>query len=128
MLEKTPTLAPFHVYARRQLRHLVAALVVVAIGLSVGILGYHWIARLSWLDSLLNASMILGGMGPVDRLDSSASKVFASAYALFAGLVFMITMGILVTPLAHRLAHRLHLEEEHRRKSASNAQNQKPGA
>jgi hypothetical protein len=120
-----PTLTPFHVYARRQLRHLVAALVVVAIALSLGVAGYHWIARLGWLDSLLNASMILGGMGPVDRLESPASKIFASGYALFAGLVFMVTMGILVTPLVHRLAHRAHLEEEHRRKTAKDAADQK---
>jgi hypothetical protein len=116
---QSPKLAPFHIYVRRQFLHFIGALIVVGIALGIGIFGYHWIARLPWLDSLLNASMILGGMGPVDPLHSSAAKLFASFYALFAGLVFMVTMGILVTPLVHRLAHRLHLEEEDRHNSGA---------
>lgn len=116
-----PKLAPLEVYARRQIRHLLGALAVVAVALSLGIAGYHWIAKLPWLDSLLNASMILGGMGPVDPLTSAPAKFFASIYALFAGLVFMVTMGILVTPLVHRLAHALHIDEEHRRRKTKDA-------
>jgi hypothetical protein len=126
--DEIPRLAPLEVYARRQIRHLVGALLVVAIALTLGIAGYHWIAKLPWLDSLLNASMILGGMGPVDQLNSAPAKLFASFYALFAGLVFMVTMGILVTPLVHRLTHALHIEEEHRRKTAKDTSAPKPSS
>jgi len=74
------------------------------------VLGYHLTERLSWVDSILNASMILGGMGPVNTMDTVAGKLFASAYALFSGVAFLVTVGILVAPLAHRLLHRLHLD------------------
>ena len=79
-------LAPFNVFVRRQLLHAAAAFVLVAFALGVGIAGYHWIAAEDWTDSLLNASMILSGEGPVDRLPTRAAKIFASAYALFGGL------------------------------------------
>ena len=80
--------------------------------LVLGILGYHFIAGLKWVDALLNAAMILTGMGPVDPLNSNAAKVFASAYALFSGVVFITATGILLTPIFHRALHRFHLEEK----------------
>jgi hypothetical protein len=110
-------LAPFNVFVRRQLLHAAAAFALVAFALGIGIAGYHWIAGEDWTDSLLNASMILSGEGPVDRLPTGAAKIFASAYALFGGLVFMVTMGLILTPLVHRLLHRLHIEEDHRRRA-----------
>lgn len=110
-------LAPLEVFLRRQLYHVAAAFMVAAFALGIGIAGYHWIARLGWTDSLLNASMILSGMGPVDRLPTRAAKIFASVYALFGGLVFMVTMGLILTPLVHRLLHRLHIEEDQRRRA-----------
>jgi hypothetical protein len=66
---------------------------------------------LSWIDSLLNASMILGGMGPVDPLQSTAAKVFASCYALFSGLAFIGVAGVMLAPFAHRLLHRFHIQQ-----------------
>jgi hypothetical protein len=81
------------------------------VSLAVGILGYHFLEGLSWIDSLLNASMILGGMGPIDGLKSTAAKIFASFYALFSGIVFLVIVGILVAPVVHRILHRMHLEE-----------------
>jgi hypothetical protein len=84
---------------------------VAALSLFAGILGYHYIARQSWIDSLLNASMILGGMGPVGDLHSDAAKVFASIYALFSGLVFIGMLGMLLAPFVHRLMHRFHIDE-----------------
>jgi hypothetical protein len=111
-----PNLAPWHVFLRRQGIHLAAALGVLLIGLGIGVAGYHWIAGLAWVDALLNASMILAGMGPVDVLPTRTAKIFASGYALFAGLLFMVTMGIVVSPLAHRLIHRLHLDDSRRKK------------
>jgi hypothetical protein len=79
--------------------------------------GYHWIAQESWIDALLNASMILSGEGPVDRLATNAAKIFASIYALFGGVVFIVTMGLILTPMVHRLLHRLHIEEDRRRRT-----------
>ncbi len=84
---------------------------VIGFALVLGILGYHFIAGFNWVDSLLNASMILSGMGPVGELKSDAAKVFASAYALFSGLVLITATGILLAPIFHRVLHRFHFEE-----------------
>ena len=85
---------------------------LIGSSLVLGILGYHFIAGLEWVDALLNAAMILTGMGPVDPLNSNAAKVFASAYALFSGVVFITATGILLTPIFHRVLHRFHIEEK----------------
>jgi len=103
-------LLPFRLFLRRLVNHFVVALLFMAGALFIGILGYHLTEGLGWLDSLLNASMILGGMGPVDTLKTDAGKVFASFYALFSGVVFLVIAGTLIAPFAHRLLHRLHLE------------------
>lgn len=76
----------------------------------LGVLGYHFIAGFTWVDSLLNASMILAGMGPVNPIENEAGKIFASAYALFSGVVFLGSVGVLFAPLYHRFLHRFHLE------------------
>ncbi|MDQ7850119.1 MAG: hypothetical protein QN152_02230 [Armatimonadota bacterium] len=106
----TEPLLPRRKFLRRFILHALAATGVVVISLGLGIIGYHVLAGLSWLDALLNASMILTGMGPVDVLRTGEGKLFASFYALFSGIVFLVTAGILVAPVAHRLLHRLHLE------------------
>ena len=85
---------------------------MVLIALSVGVAGYHWIAGLGWVDALLDASMILGGMGPVNPLPTNAAKLFASGYALFSGLVFIAVMGIVLSPIAHRMLHKFHIDEK----------------
>lgn len=105
----TEPLLPRRRFFRRLALHSLAATGVVAVSLGLGILGYHLLAGLSWLDALLNASMILAGMGPVDVLRSAQAKLFASLYALFSGVVFLVTAGILVAPVVHRMLHRLHL-------------------
>jgi hypothetical protein len=97
-------------FIRRVGYHALIALLFIAVALGVGVLGYHWLGHLNWIDSLLNASMILGGMGPVDPLQSNAAKVFASCYALFSGLAFIGIAGVMLAPFAHRLLHRFHLE------------------
>jgi len=83
---------------------------VVFASLFIGIAGYHFTEGLPWLDSFLNASMILGGMGPVNELHTNGGKIFASFYSLFSGIVFLLIAGILIAPFAHRFLHRLHLE------------------
>jgi hypothetical protein len=97
-------------FLRRVGRHGLVALGVLAFGLGIGILGYHYLAHLAWIDSLLNASMILGGMGPVDPLTTTTAKLFASFYALFSGLMFVGIVSVLLAPFVHRLLHRVHLE------------------
>jgi hypothetical protein len=96
----------------RVLGHLLLAVTLISLGLGIGVLGYHHLCGLGWLDSILNASMILGGMGPVDPLVTPSAKLFASFYALFSGLAFVGIASLIVAPFAHRLVHRLHLDEE----------------
>jgi hypothetical protein len=105
-------LAPISIFVKRIMVSIAIAGSLAMIALTIGVAGYHWIAGLHWIDALLNASMILGGMGPVDPLTSNSAKVFASIYALFSGLVFIGIMGIVLTPLAHRMMHRFHAEEK----------------
>jgi len=68
--------------------------------------------QLDWLDALLNAAMLLGGMGPVDKPVTDGGKLFASLYALFAGIVFLVAIGVMLAPIVHRLLHRFHLDDE----------------
>ncbi|MDQ3831738.1 MAG: hypothetical protein M3361_21070 [Candidatus Tectomicrobia bacterium] len=98
-------------FARRLLRHGGVAALLVGLSLAVGTVGYHITAGLAWLDALLNAVMILTGMGPVAPLQSPAAKLFAMAFALYAGVVFLAVTGIMLAPLAHRILHWLHLDD-----------------
>ena len=99
-------------FALRVAQHLGFGLFFVALALGIGVAGYHFIAGLPWIDSLLNASMILGGMGPVDTLTSAPAKIFASAYALFSGLAFIGIASVMLAPFVHRLLHTFHLDED----------------
>lgn len=99
-------------FVQRLLIHGVAAFLLMFVSLLIGVVGYHRIGGLGWVDSILNASMILGGMGPVDPLQSNAAKLFAAFYALFSGVVFLVVVGIMIAPMAHRLLHYLHLDED----------------
>ncbi len=109
---KSQPLLPLDLFLRRLARHLFVALFFMSLALGIGIAGYHVTEGFGFLDSLLNASMILGGMGPVDPVRTPAGKIFASFYALFSGVVFLVIAGIIIAPLAHRLLHRLHLEAD----------------
>ena len=80
--------------------------------LGVGMSIYHWVEGLAWADSFLNSAMLLGGMGPVDRLTTTAGKWLAGAYALFAGLVFIVLAGVMLAPVIHGVLHKFHLEAE----------------
>jgi hypothetical protein len=92
------------------------ALGVAVVALLVGTLGYHYLASLAWLDAELNAAMILTGMGPVDPMKTNAAKIFASGYALFSGIVFLTSMGIVLSPVFHRVVHKFHLDDDDNRK------------
>jgi hypothetical protein len=107
-------LAPRATYHARILRNAGVAVVILGGSLGIGVVGYHVSGGLSWLDSLYNASMILGGMGPIDTrpVVPDAEKWFASAYALFAGVVFLVSVAVLLAPILHRALHRFHLSDE----------------
>ncbi len=98
-------------FVKRVAGHFIIALIVLGAGLAIGVLGYHVLGKLNWVDSFLNASMILGGMGPVDPLPSQPAKIFASCYALFAGLAFVGIASLIIAPFAHRMLHRFHLDK-----------------
>jgi hypothetical protein len=97
-------------FALRVWLHFLVASGIVFVSLVVGMAGYHLLARFSWLDSFLNASMLLGGMGPVGDIPTSSGKIFAGVYALYAGLVLITASAVLLAPVLHRLLHRLHLD------------------
>ncbi len=99
-------------FLRRWFRHAGVASLILLGSLGIGVAGYHWLEGLSWLDAFLNAAMLLGGMGPVNALQTSGGKLFAGLYALYAGIVFLAVAGLLFAPLIHRLLHRFHLEDD----------------
>jgi hypothetical protein len=101
---KTEKLVPLPRFIRR-----VALSLLVALG--IGVLGYHLTARLGWIDSVLNAAMILTGMGPVAAMETTGAKLFASGYALFSGVVFLSSVSFTLAPLFHRMMHQFHIEE-----------------
>jgi len=109
---KHQNVAPMPVFLKRLALCFGLALLLILTALCIGIAGYHGIAGLTWIDSLLNASMILGGMGPVNLLTNTGGKIFASAYALFSGLVFIAVMGVIFSPLLHRMLHKFHMDDK----------------
>ncbi|EPR67763.1 hypothetical protein ADICYQ_3189 [Cyclobacterium qasimii M12-11B] len=103
-------LLPFPDFVKRVFSYGSIAFAILIVSLGIGILGYHYIGELEWIDSLYNASMILTGMGPIDEMSTDAAKFFASGYALFSGVIFLSTVAIFFAPFAHRLMHLLHIE------------------
>lgn len=103
---------PVKVFYRRILHSLSVAGIILSACLIMGILGYHYTTGMPWIDALHNASMILSGMGPVVEIKTISGKLFSSFYALFSGIAFITNIGIILAPAAHRLFHRLHVEEE----------------
>jgi hypothetical protein len=99
-------------FAQRLIGHLLVALGLVIGSLAIGMVGYKAFEKLSWIDAFLNASMLLSGMGPVNDPQTFAGKLFAGLYALYSGLVFLITAALIFTPLFHRLLHRFHWNEK----------------
>ena len=108
---KQKKLAPVSVFIKRLAFSIIISSLFILVMLAIGIAGYHWIAGFGWIDSLLNASMILGGMGPVGELQTTGAKIFASVYALLSGLVFVGVMGVIISPILHRMLHRIHIDE-----------------
>ena len=109
---RAATPVPRAQFLRRVARHFGLASSLMLGSLGAGIVGYHHFERLGWLDAFLNAAMILGGMGPVDVPRSPGGKLFAGLYALYAGLLFLVVVGLVGAPILHRLLHKFHWDEE----------------
>ena len=107
---RTKPLPPPGTLVARLARHGAIAAAMIVVSLGIGVAGYHATAGLPWIDALLNASMILTGMGPVDPLQNAGAKLFASAYALFSGVAFLTIVAVVMAPLAHRF--HLELDED----------------
>jgi hypothetical protein len=100
------------VFLRRLANSAAIGLVIIAISLSIGMLGYHLTERLSWLDAFVNAAMLLGGEGPIDPPRSAGGKLFEGLYALYCGLAVITIAGVMFAPVIHRALHKFHLERE----------------
>jgi hypothetical protein len=103
-------LLPPRAFLHRFARSLAAGLALIAVSLAAGMIGYHTLAGLSWIDSFLDASMILSGMGPVATLTTTKAKLFAGCYAIYCGITLISTAGIILAPALHRSLHKFHLE------------------
>ena len=108
---KQPLLPRKH-FIRRLILTTLMGLGALAVWIIVGMVGYHALARLPWVDAFLNAAMIVGGMGPVDLLQNSPAKIFAGLYAILSGVIFLSVFGFLVAPVFHRFLHRFHLDRD----------------
>jgi ABC-type phosphate transport system permease subunit len=104
-------LLPRREFIKRLARYAGGALLLVAVSWFIGIIGYRVLEGFPWIDAILNAAMILGGMGPVNELHTNAGKLFASLYALFSGIVFLVAVGVLIAPIFHRFMHKFHLQQ-----------------
>ena len=98
---------------RKHLRaNVLLAAALLGVSLLIGMCGYHWLAPMDWTNAFVNAAMLLGGMGPVDPLTNDNAKLFAGAYALYCGVVFIATAGLLLAPVGSHILHRFHLDQE----------------
>ena len=109
---KSDPLLPRTQFHRRVLNHFAIAVGLIVFSIGIGIVGYCHFEHLAVLDGFLNTAMLLGGMGPVNAPVTPAGKLFAGCFALYAGLVFIVTAGLLFAPLVHRLMHRLHWDQK----------------
>ncbi len=99
-------------FIQRLFRNLFLGISLFVVSLGMGVFGYHHIAKMNWVDSYLNAAMILSGMGPVGDLPNDEAKIFAGSYALFSGIIFLVTVAIILAPILHHFFHKLHLEDK----------------
>jgi hypothetical protein len=108
---KRQRVIPRQNFVRRMALTIALSAAIAAVALMVGVLGFHFIAAVPWIDALHNASMILGGMGPVAEMKTDAAKLFSSAYALFCGLVFIGVVAVMLAPVMHRVLHKFHIDD-----------------
>ncbi|MGA3141887.1 MAG: hypothetical protein ABSF10_02450 [Verrucomicrobiota bacterium] len=111
---RSQPLLPRRQFYARMARSAAVALLVIAVALGIGMVGYRAFESMSWVDAFVNAAMILSGMGPVSSLQTNGGKIFAGCYALFSGLAFITSIGIVFAPAFHRFLHKFHVEESKR--------------
>lgn len=99
-------------FYKRLWKYILLATILMGVSLLIGILWYHYLGSIWWIDSLLNASMILGGMWPVDVLQTDRAKIFASFYALYSGMLLLSVFGFVMAPVIHRILHKMHFSEK----------------
>jgi hypothetical protein len=97
----------------RLAQHSAGAFALVVLSLFIGMAGYAGFEHLSWLDAFLNAAMLMGGMGPVNNPVTPGGKLFAGLYALYCGLVVIVTMGVVLAPILHRALHKFHWRKDY---------------
>lgn len=109
---KTKPPIPRGLFLKRVLLHAVLAVALLLFSLAIGMVGYMHYEQLAWRDAFLNSAMLMGGMGPVDAPKTDDGKIFAGLYALYAGLIFIVTVGLALTPIVHRIMHKFHWQED----------------
>lgn len=103
---------PFRKFRIRLLKNFIWACLILLLSLLAGILGYHFLEGLSWVDSMLNAAMILTGMGPIHALTNDSAKIFATIYALYSGVAFLTVIAVFMAPVIHRFMHHFHFDDD----------------
>lgn len=109
---KNQPLLPGHRFAYRLVIHVLYALLVLTVTVVIGVVAHLWLEPISWHDAVLNTALIVGGIGPFIVPETGVGKLFFAGYSMFVGLVFVATLGIILTPLAHRLVHKFHLDDD----------------
>jgi hypothetical protein len=104
---------PRGLFIKRVVLHAITAATLLLLSLGAGMAGYMYFEHLAWRDAFVNAAMLMGGMGPVDMPKTDGGKLFAGLYALYAGLVFLVTVGLIFTPVVHRFMHKFHWQQDH---------------
>lgn len=99
-------------FVKKLLRNLLIGFSIILVSLWIGIWGYHHFEHMNFVDAYVNAAMILSGMGPVGKLETSGGKIFAGTYALFSGIVFLIVIAVVFAPVIHLFLHKFHMDEE----------------
>lgn len=110
-------LAPFSRFLLRLGKNLGYGMILIAIALVIGMLGYHFLEKMTWVDAFVNAAMILSGMGPMGPLSTTVGKIFAGCYALFSGLNFILITSLVFAPVFHRVMHSFHITDDDSRNS-----------
>lgn len=99
-------------YISSLLKSFGVSMFIISVSLGIGVVGYHYFFNISWLDSLVNASMILTGMGPVDKAETDGAKIFSSIYAIYSGVAFLTSVAVIFSPVVHRFLHQFHIDLE----------------
>lgn len=108
---KIKPLPSLPIFFRHVLRSVAIGFIILVFSLLIGMWGYRYFENMRWIDAFKNASMILSGMGPIDPIRTEGGKIFAGTYAIFSGVIFLIVIGVIIAPLAHRFLHKFILNQ-----------------